>query len=447
MKREITSRMINIGFPITLQMIVQYVFSFTDMAFVGNYNSSGLSALTNVMAPYFIFLFFFYSVGQGLTVIISNNIGARKNKLAFRYGENALFFNQCLSLVYFIFWFFFGKYVMFLMGARGEILELSSGYIRILSISFLTFGMGITAGGILQGMGRTMPIFIVIFFKTVLNIFLNWSFIFGKFGFPEFGVCGSALGSGISNILGDILLLAVVFLQKDFKLRIKGIFKANPLLFKKMLLLGIPMGMAGLLWQLGQTVLIIFLNMRNQMFSGYAGVINNIIQMTVTFYWGAAASVMILVSEYRGKKEKENIKLVNIYGLLYSFLICGIFLILFLTFPDKLFRIFVSEKAKIDFLKTLAPYLGLIIFPKASNVIFDNSIRGLGDARFVMNLQIFGTVYIILVGFILIIKFNLGLLGAMFAVAIDEITRSFVYIYRFYFDKSKSFKYKKLENF
>jgi len=187
--------------------------------------------------------------------------------------------------------------------------------------------------------------------------------------------------------------------------------------------------------------------MRNQMFSGYAGVINNIIQMTVTFYWGAAASVMILVSEYRGKKEKENIKLVNIYGLLYSFLICGIFLILFLTFPDKLFRIFVSEKAKIDFLKTMVPYLGLIIFPKASNVIFDNSIRGLGDARFVMNLQIFGTVYIILVGFILIIKFNLGLLGAMFAVAIDEITRSFVYIYRFYFDKSKSFKYKKLENF
>ncbi|MGC8764343.1 MAG: MATE family efflux transporter [Brevinematia bacterium] len=443
MKNEILKRMALIGFPLMLQMIVQYIFSFTDMAFVGNYDSNGLSALTNVMAPYFIFLYFFYAISQGLAILISNNIGAQKINIAIRFGENAVFFNQILSLFYFVFWFFLGRYVLILMGAKGEVLKLSENYIKILSFSFLTFGLGSTAGGVLQGIGKTIPIFVIIFFKTALNIFLNWTLIFGKFGLPEFGVSGSALGSAISNIVGDIVGFIFIMSQKEFKLRIGGIFKPSFSLFKRMVFLGVPMGMAGLLWQLGQALLLFMLNQINQVYSGYVGVISNIVQMTVTFYWGAAMSVMILISEYRGRNQTESISLINKYGLLYSLLICVIFSLLFLTFPHSFFRIFITEGSKIKELISLVPFIILIVFPKACNVIFDQSIRGLGDSKWVMNLQIFGTIYIVFLGFLFILNLKLGVLGALLAVAFDEITRLFIYVYRFYI-KEKNIKLKKI---
>ena len=438
MDRKISRKMIYIGFPVMLQMLVQNIFSFTDMAFVGNYKIEGLSALTNAIAPYFISLSFYWSISQGLTIIISNSIGANNKKKAEKYGENALFFNQILSFIYLLFWLMGGKFILSLMGITGEILRLGSIYLGILSFSFLTFGLGITSGAIIQGLGRTLPVFIVIFIKTIFNIFLNWILIFGKFGFPELGIAGSALGSTISNIVGDISLFFILLSQKDFKINIKKIFKPNIVLFKDMLLLGLPMGIEGILWQSGQAGLLFILNRINQMYSGYAGVISNIINISLAFYWGAAISVLIMVSEYRGRKEKENIRKVNKYGLIYSMIICIIFSIFILTFPDKLFRIFITEKEKIESLIHLVPYMILIMFPKAMNVINGQSIKGLGDTKWAMNTQIFGTAYILLLGYIFIFVLRLGIVGGLLAVALDEITRGVFNFYRFHIKEART---------
>ncbi len=429
MDRKISRRMISIGFPVMLQMLVQNIFSFTDMAFVGNYKSAGLSALTNVIAPYFISLSFFWSISQGLTIMVSNAIGKNDKKLAEKYGENSLFFNQIISFLYFIFWFFFGGFILKLMGVSGEIFELGKIYISILSFSFITFGIGITSGAIIQGLGRTLPIFLIILFKTVFNIFLNWLLIFGNLGFPELGIAGSALGTTISNILGDSAIFVFLLFQKDFSIKIKGIFSPDLKLFREILVLGLPMGIEGILWQAGQAGLLFILNRVNQTYSGYAGVISNIINISLAFYWGAAISVLVMASEYRGRKEKDNIRKVNKYGLIYSLIICVIFSLFILTFPDKLFRIFIKEKDKIENLLHLVPFMILIMFPKAMNVINGQSIKGLGDTKWAMNTQIFGTIYILVVAFVLAINFKLAIIGVLLAIAMDEITRG---IFNFY---------------
>ncbi len=56
--------------------------------------------------------------------------------------------------------------------------------------------------------------------SLILNICLNYVFIFGKFDAPELGVVGAALATLISRVVEIIIMLAYVFFA-DKKLRLK----------------------------------------------------------------------------------------------------------------------------------------------------------------------------------------------------------------------------------
>ena len=52
--------------------------------------------------------------------------------------------------------------------------------------------------------------------SIILNVFLNYLFIFGHFGFPEMGVEGAALGTVIVNILETLVYLWLYVKGKMF---------------------------------------------------------------------------------------------------------------------------------------------------------------------------------------------------------------------------------------
>ena len=52
-------------------------------------------------------------------------------------------------------------------------------------------------------------------FTTVLNIFLDYAMIFGKFGFEQMGIKGAALATSISAWSGVLLILVVSLLTKN----------------------------------------------------------------------------------------------------------------------------------------------------------------------------------------------------------------------------------------
>src|SRR5678816_1449334 len=62
----------------------------------------------------------------------------------------------------------------------------------------------------LQAMKHTRPSVITILAGNVLNLLLNWVFVFGHFGFPAMGAVGSALSSACGRVfmLGLLLVIA-----------------------------------------------------------------------------------------------------------------------------------------------------------------------------------------------------------------------------------------------
>jgi Na+-driven multidrug efflux pump len=65
------------------------------------------------------------------------------------------------------------------------------------------------------------------------------------------------------------------------------------------------------------------------------------------------------------------------------------------------------------------------------NIIVGNGIRGYGDTRWMFFTQIFGTVFVILCGWIFVYKLNLGIMGVFFAILLDEFVRGVINSIRF----------------
>lgn len=421
--------MFAIALPVMAQSAAEYVFFFVDTAFVGHYDPAGLSALNNVITPFFAVLSFFFALTQGITIIVSQKIGAGKRAEARRYAENAFFFMSAISFCIGAFWLVAGRNVLLLMGATGHTLELGATYIQIFAFHFLSIGFGATAGAVFQAMGRTFPIMVTVVAKSALNVLLNWMLIFGNLGMPELGIAGSALGTVVSSFLLDLSLVLILLKGKasrDFRLRLKGMLLLRWRYFATIFKLGIPVGLEYIMWNIGQAFMVGFINRVDAVSSGQFMALNMLIVLSIQIYNGIGVATLVLVGQTTGAGRHHEVLPISNYGQIFAQLTCVLVSILFLAIPEQLLSLFIADPATRAGLVPLMYLSTLIMFFKALNILAGNSIRGTGNTTWMLCTQIGGTALIIGVSAAFIFGLGWGLTGMMLAVMIDEGSRGVV---------------------
>lgn len=423
-----------IAIPIIIQNIVQHVMISTDRAFLGNLDAKYLASVGNVVVPYNTLLFCFFSLSVGLTVLIAQSIGAKDIRRAQKLGESSFVFNTLVSVGLFLFWQILGGTVLKAFGAKGEILRDAVTYVRILSISYILFGIEITVASILQGVGVTRPIMIFGIIKSVLNAFLAWVMVFGKLGLPAMGLEGAAWATTISSIVGALGLVAVIFFLKDilpFHLSPKEILQPNWKLYKDSLNVGLPSAMESLLWSSGQLVMTFLLNRIDGMAIGIFSVVQTIQMVGLFIYMGIAKAAMTMVGQYWGEESYDKARATGYQCMRMSLAITAFFGVIFLIFPEALARIFTKDTAVIDRAVPLIRWVALTIQFQAVNVITGHAIRGTGDTKWMLGSQIFGTTFVISLSSLLIFGLSWGLLGVYITVLLDEAVRGGINYLRF----------------
>ncbi len=421
-----SKKIFKIALPVMVQNLVGYLFISTDLAFIARYKEEGLSAVSSVTAPYFVLLSFMFAVGQGVTVLVSKAIGGNKKELGSRVAENAIFMMQIFSFIYFFFWIFLGKKIVELMGAKGEVLAIGSDYISILAFIFLTMGTGIAVGAVFNGLGRTWPVMVISISKLLLNIFLNWLLIFGQWGFPELGVAGSALGTVISEILGNIALFTIILNSSKLNVRIMGILRPSVKIMKRIVQVGFPVGIEYILWSTGNAALIMILNSINNMAAGYFGILNTLTNLSANIYNGICVAALVMVAKAAGEKNRKEIMEVSKITLGYSLLICLLIGIIFILIPNDIISIFAKNGENISYLAGMLFIVFLISIPKAINIMGGGFIRGTGNTKWMMYTQFFGVLVHLPIAWTLAITLNMGLFGILIAVFLDEFLRGVV---------------------
>ncbi len=155
-----------------------------------------------------------------------------------------------LSIIFTLILLVFPSAVMKIFTPEAAVIEQGSKYLRVVAVSYVCFGITTTFLIVLrslQDVKLSLWIYTVSFFT---NIFFNYVFIFGHFGFPKMGITGAALGTVVAR--GVEVVLVMIYLKKYEKvLKFKPIMLKlyDRILFKDMIKYGLPVIIGELFWE------------------------------------------------------------------------------------------------------------------------------------------------------------------------------------------------------
>lgn len=427
-------RILRLALPLVLQQLCLQLQIWIDRAMLGHVNAEFFSAIGNTTVPYHMVTSIIIAICGGTTILVAQSMGAGKSEQTAATAEASFFGNTLLSFLALVFFLAFSDELFQLMGLQAQILEYSLSYIRILSLSLLVLGPVSTATSILQGLGFTTVIMVSGILGNLTNILLDWVLIFGRLGFPALGIEGAAIATVIANFLSAPVTLLFVLKSKRMPVKLRLLRPLPELLgtYRTVLALGIPSGLEYGLWNVGNLVLVSFLNRLDMMAAGIYTLVFSIETVPLMVYMGFANAGLTLVGQETGANDLRRARQAGDLCLSFSLVVCVFTGIVFRLFPRPILSLFTDDAAILDISAPYLQFIVWILFPKAVNNVIGLSIRGLGDTQWMLYTQIFGTVFMITAGYVLILPAGFGLLGIFITLLADEALRAIANLIRFH---------------
>lgn len=117
---------------------------------------------------------------------------------------------------------------MHIMQQPQEVVALALPYLDLVAFSLIPLVMFQAFKQSSDGLSETKYPMYATLLANVVNITLNYLLIFGKFGFPQLGIIGAAIGTLVSRFyIGMVPLVAIVKKDQDKELCYKFSVEVN----------------------------------------------------------------------------------------------------------------------------------------------------------------------------------------------------------------------------
>ena len=211
---------------VALQNLVAYSVNMIDNVMMGSYSQAALSGAATVNQIFFL-------VQQtSITVCDSSIILASQY-----YGQGRM------SPVR------FPAQVLHFFTRDAAIIEQGRIYMQIILLTFPLFILTNVLMASLRCVGTVKISFYISVVSLIINTCINYTLIFGHFGFPEMGIRGAAIGTLTARIVEfGIVLFYVRFRDKKLQLFSENFLSSSRELAGDFIRVAVPVMMAGLLW-------------------------------------------------------------------------------------------------------------------------------------------------------------------------------------------------------
>jgi MATE family multidrug resistance protein len=237
-------RNLALAFPIVLSQIGQVTVSLVDNMMVGHVGTVELAAAAFANSVFMIGMVFGMGITFGLTPLVGKAYGNNDLKKTVVWLKNGIFSNLVAGIGLAL--LMVGIYFLLpLMGQTTEVLNLAGPYYLLLCASYLPFVLFFTFKQFFEGLGNTKMAMQITLTANVVNVLVNYVFIFGKFGFPELGLNGAGIGTLVSRLIMPVLFSIYVVRHSRYR-RYFMLAHYQPLLKRNVisiLKIGLPIGL------------------------------------------------------------------------------------------------------------------------------------------------------------------------------------------------------------
>jgi len=377
--------------PVILGMLGHTFVSFIDNVMVGQLGAAELAAVSLGNS----FIFIAMSLGIGFSTAITPLVAEADSEKNFGKGKSVFkhgfFLCTVLGIILFLL-LLLAKPLMAVMDQPEEVVDLAIPYLDLVAFSLVPLIVFQAFKQFSDGLSLTKYPMYATLLANVLNVAINYVLIFGKFGFPQLGIVGAAVGTLVSRFVMLFFLwwlLAKRDKSSNYVTNIK-FFKLSSQPLKKLINLGLPSAMQMFFEVAIFTVAIWLSGILGKNVQAANQIALNLASMTFMVAMGLSVASMIRVGNQKGLKDFVNLRRIAESIFFVGTIFAVVFALFFVVFHQYLPHLYVNLddvtelkdiNEVIEIASTLLLAAAVFQISDSLQVIVLGALRGLQDVK------------------------------------------------------------------
>lgn len=424
---------LKLSIPLVIGQLGQMMMGVVDSLMVGQLGSGPLAAVAVGNALFMIIQVFGVGVALAIAPMAAKKLSSNRPVECGVVLRQGLVLNFFVGLVLMTAAYFGADLIAFL-NQDPEVEVLGIEYSRILAFSVMPFMIFFSYKNFTEGVNQMMPAMIIAITANVVNVFANYTLIFGNFGFEALGVAGAGWATFYSRLFMMIVLVLVVRFKSSFKIYDPTFHyrKLDMNMMKNLLKVGSGSGFQ-YLFEVGAFATAAFIiGVIGKIPQAAHQIAINLVSITYMMALGVSMAVSIRIGQFVGANDKENIYNAGKSSILIIMVIMGVNGIVLILFNEQLPYFYINELPVIEIASGLLIIAALFQLSDGIQAVAIGILRGLSDAKWPTLITLIAYWIISLpLGVLLAFYFDLGVYGIWIGLLIGLTLSAILLTMRF----------------
>lgn len=363
--------------PLAASSILQQLFNSVDTAVVGRFASSqALAAVGSNSSLISLMINLFLGVSLGSNVVIAHYIGQGSEKNIKAAVHTAILVAVLCGFFVLLLGQVIARPVLLLMGTPEDVIDLAVLYLRIYLLGMPCIMLYDFGASILRSTGDSKRPLYALIAAGIINTILNLILVIG-FGM---GVSGVAIATVISNMVSSGIVLYILLHEQD-PIRVElGQLSIVPKELKKILVIGIPAGLQGMMFSIANVCIQSAINsFGSNAIAGSAAALN--FEFFAYFIVNAFAQTTVtFTSQNYGAGEVGRCKKIFRLNMVFSLIFCGMLSAVFVLGRGFFLRLYTTDEAVLVFATQRLLIATTLELLTSTYEISAGAMRGLGHS-------------------------------------------------------------------
>ncbi len=425
-KNEYSKILIKMSLPILMNYLIMTLFEVIDKAIVGNYSTEGFAAI-GVAANFIYLVTGALGVLSAAYNIIAAQFWGKNDKKQFNATFKTVMVITIVIGTLIIALSFVGGRLLFekVYGLKNGILLLALDYFYIASVTVMMNMIIFNFSVYFRNMKNTKISFYSTIVSTVINIAFDYALVYGRFGLPELGVKGAAIGSVI-GLSGGILVYLIKF-KADKEKIIK--IKADKEVAKRIIKLYIPLLAQDIVeGTIFTMILTSFISRMSVINIATYNLLETIIgAVALPMFALSSSAVTLALQKSFSKDSKDTLRIINTAISISILMIVSLGNII-LLFPRVTMAIISKDNLVIDKAERVLLFAIIAVILKTFTVVYKSFLQGINNESFVFKSTVIIS-FLSLFWIYALVRIY-GLRGIYIGIAINNMIFSIIYFKR-----------------
>ena len=374
-----------------LEQAVILSVNLADNIMLGRYSESALSGVAAVNQIQFVLQQIVFGVSNGMIVLGSQYWGQKRTGEIRMLSSIAMRASLGVAIALFIAVSLFPEQTLRLFTRDAAIVAEGVAYLKIIRFTYLFFAASSILLGTMRVVESVQIALRVSLLSLVLNCSINYVLIYGRFGAPEMGVRGAAIGTLTARIVELFVFAWYVFVRdRRVSMQPSDFLSADREMARDFFRVASPVILTQTLWGLANALQTVILGHMSAVAIAAQSISSNVFLLLKVASVGASSAAAILIGKAIG--EGKNLSVLKEYTRTLQALFVAIGLVLgaaLMIIRVPLLRVYnISDETRA--LANAYMIIQSVVLVTMSYQMPTNGgiIRGGGDTRFVMILDL-----------------------------------------------------------